>query len=264
MKTDKLFFHSIRGENVFFKYARGVSDRSGKEFHIYHELILFQDGDAEFISEELHMRVKPGTLIVIPKETYHQMVIHGEQQRYCRCVLQFDDGEEAARIMPVEPRRTLAVEADQQIRYLFEKLMEAAKSDAPHARQLLKAVLVLLLDALVSRKDGSDDSYSQNETVQLAVEYINRNLYGPLTVQQIAQACNTSPSSLAHIFKREMYCSVHKFIVKKRLISAYHRIAAGEAATVVAVECGFRDYSGFYKQYKKAFGRSPSQIGDAE
>jgi AraC-like DNA-binding protein len=59
--------------------------------------------------------------------------------------------------------------------------------------------------------------------------------------------------------QKEMYISIHKFIVKKRLIQAHHRICAGEAVTVVAMECGFQDYSGFYKQYKKAFGFPPSQ-----
>ena len=95
---EDLFSHRIYAENISFKHARGVSDRSGKEFHIYHELILFLDGDAEFISEDLHMRVKPETLIVIPKETYHQMVIHGNQERYYRCVLQFDGGDETAEL----------------------------------------------------------------------------------------------------------------------------------------------------------------------
>jgi len=258
-----LFSHRIHAENIAFKYARGTSDRSGKEFHIYHELILFLEGDAEFISEELHMCVKPETLIVIPRETYHQVVIHGDQERYYRCVLQFDGVEDAKEMVSRCLQHTFAVEADPQIRYLFQKMTDAAKSETPHGQQIVKAVLILLLDALMSKKEIPNESHPQNETVRLAVEYINQNLGKPLTVQEIAQACSTSPSSLAHIFKKEMYCSVYKFIIKKRLISAHHRIAAGEAATVVSVECGFPDYSGFYKQYKKAFGLSPSQKGGA-
>lgn len=257
-----VFSHRIQSENIIFKHAKGSSDRTGKEFHMYHELILFLGGDAEFVSEGLRIRVKPATLIVIPKETYHQMVIHGDPESYYRCVLQFDDPEESP--APEEGLKSiLAVEADQEIHYLFKKLIDAARPAAVGAEKILRAVLVLLLDAIISKKDLSNEGCPQNETVRLAVEYINQNLGQALTVHRLAQVCNTSVSSLAHIFKREMYCPVHKFIVKKRLICAYHRIAAGEAATVVSVECGFPDYSGFYKQYKKAFGCSPSQKGNA-
>ena len=124
---------------------------------------------------------------------------------------------------------------------------------------MLRSVLVLLLDCLLAQKDIADTEYHQNAVVRCAIEYINGNLEQSLTIQEIAQACNTSVSSLSHIFKKEMYISVHKFILKKRLMQAYHRIRAGEMITTVALECGFRDYSGFYKQYKKAFGCSPTQ-----
>lgn len=256
---NSLFCHRIQQKDIFFKHARGSSDRSGKEFHIYHELILFLDGDADFISEDLHMHVKPQTMIVIPKETYHQMVIHGDPERYHRCVLQFDDTDEYA--MPAESSggNILAVEADQEILYLFRKLIGTAKQESSNAEQVLKAVLVLLLDAIMQKKERSGEELPQSEVVRLAVAYINRNLGQPLTVGGIAQACNTSASALSHVFKKEMYCSVHKFVLKKRLISAHHKIIAGQAATVVAEECGFKDYSGFYKQYKKAFGVAPSQ-----
>ncbi len=259
---NSLFSDRIQGENISFKHARCSSDRAGKEFHIYHELILFLDGDAEFISENLHMHVKPETLIVIPKETYHQMVIHGDQDCYYRCVLQFDNMDETTAMAEKRLRNVWTVEANQEIHYLFKKLIDVAKTQSPCAEQILKAVLVLLLDAITSKKEMVNEGCPQNEIVHLAVEYINQNLGQTLTVHQIAQVCNTSPSSLAHVFKKEMYCSVYKFITKKRLICAYHRIAAGEAATVVSVECGFPDYSGFYKQYKKAFGCSPSQKGE--
>ncbi len=256
---NSLFCHRIQEKNISFKHARGSSARSGKEFHIYHELILFLDGDADFISEDLHMHVKPQTLIVIPKETYHQMVIHGDPERYHRCVLQFDEMDEYA--MPAEnsTRNVLAVEADREIQYLFQKLIRAAKPENANSSQILKAVLVLLLDAIMLKKELSGEGVPQSQIVRTAVAHINQNLGQSLTVGEIAQACNTSASALAHVFKKEMYCSVHKFILKKRLIFAHHRITAGEAATVVAVECGFRDYSGFYKQYKKAFGVAPSQ-----
>ena len=259
---DNLFSDYIFGEDISFKHARGTSDRSGKEFHIYHEIILFLDGAGEFISEDLHMRLEPNTLIVIPRETYHQMVICGNPEHYHRCVLQFGDITPLTERIGGGLKTVQVIKADREIVYLFDKLIGAAKVEGSYGVLMLRSVLVLLLDCLLAQKDIADTEYHQNAVVRCAIEYINGNLEQSLTIQEIAQACNTSVSSLSHIFKKEMYISVHKFILKKRLMQAYHRIRAGEMITTVALECGFRDYSGFYKQYKKAFGCSPTQKND--
>ena len=254
-----LFTDYLYGDSISFKHARGSSDRAGKEFHIYHEIILFLDGDAEFISEDLHMHLNPSTLIVIPSETYHQMIIHGDQENYHRCVLQFGESSELATLLETSMDKVQAFTADREVRFLFDKLIRATKQEESHTALLLRSVLVLLLDVLRAPQDLSGGENHQNEVIRTAIEYINRNLDKTLTIHAIAQACSISESSLSHVFKKEMYISIHKFIVKKRLIQAYHRICAGEAATTVAMECGFQDYSGFYKQYKKAFGFPPSQ-----
>lgn len=257
---DGLFTDYLHGEDILFKHARGVSDRSGKEFHIYHEIILFLGGDAEFITEDLHMQLKEATLILIPGQTYHQMVIHGDQQQYYRCVLQFGDRAVPAELTEKSMNAVRAVTVDREIRFLFDKLIRSTNKETAYTPTVLRSVLVLLLDALTAPEDMTRVNDHQKEIVRRAVDYINGNLSQPLTVGTVARACNLSESALSHLFKKEMYIPVHKFIVKKRLIAAYHRICAGEAATVAAEECGFRDYSGFYKQYKKAFGVPPSKI----
>ena len=246
-------------ENISFRYAKGSGYSSGKEFHIYHEIILFLEGNTEFIAENIHIKPKPSTLIVVPKETYHQMVIHGEQESYLRCLLQFEDQGELATLTEKSLAKVQVIEADREITSLFNKLIHTGKTGNPSAPLVLKSVLTLLLDLLSTKTDNPDEENHQNEIVRRAIAYINGNLDKSLTNQAIARACNISESSLSHTFQKEMYTSVHKFVLKKRLISAYRKITAGEAATSAALACGFRDYSGFYKQYKKAFGFPPSQ-----
>ena len=254
-----LFSDYLYGKSISFKHARGSSDRSGNEFHIYHEIILFIDGEAEFISEKLHMHLKPNTLIVIPNQTYHQLVVHGNQENYYRCVLQFEESEELSEFMNTGFRDVQLFPANREIRFLFDKLIRAVGTDESHATLLLHAVLILLLDTIRDPKDVSNGESHQNEVLHSAIEYINGNLDKTLTIHKIAQACNVSDSLISQVFKKEMHVPIHKFIIEKRLMRAYQRICAGEAATVVAIECGFKDYSGFYKQYKKALGFSPSQ-----
>ncbi len=251
-----IFEKYIRTNKTIFKYAKGRSVESGKEFHVYHEIILFMGGDAEFISEDIHLPIKPGTLIVIPKETYHQILIHGNHENYRRCVIHFYDSPEYLSFFSDKMLSQTIITEDKDIDFLFKKLIHASSENGC---KILDATLVLLFNEIAEKSNVFASENIQNPYVKHAVEYINHNINKKIIINEIAKECMISPSSLSHVFKREMNIPLHKFIIKKRLINAYHRIMSGEAATAVAIECGFNDYSGFYKQYKKMFNVTPSQ-----
>lgn len=252
-----LFEHFIKSEDITFKYAKGRSTKLGKEFHVFHEIVLFIDGSAEFTTESIHTKIPPNTLIVIPKETYHQIAIHEKQEEYCRCLINFYDIPELSGLIARAMKQPIIIQTDKNIEYLFKKLIKnLSETDAKY---LLKSVLALLLSEIVYKSNTYVSETSQNVLVTSAVQYINSNLTRKITIEEIAKECMISPSALSHVFKKEMNIPLHKFIVKKRLINAYHRIMSGEPAMVAAIDCGFNDYSGFYKQYKKMFGVSPSE-----
>lgn len=244
----ELFEHYIKTDGVTFKHARGKSVMTGKEFHIYHEIILFLDGKAELITEYSRTPIKPNTLIFIPKETYHQLNIIGKQEAYHRCILHFTKS-------PIN--KFLLCKADNEIKYLFSKLTDNIKSK--DKEPILNSVLVLLLNKLSTEKLDNTAVISQNPIILQCIDYIKYNLNSNLSVEEISKVCNISVSGLSHLFKKEMNISLHKYIIEKRLIEAYKKIHAGKAVTSVYIECGFNDYSGFYRQYKKMFGFSPSQ-----
>ena len=254
-----IFSNYIKTENITFKHARGVSDKTGKEFHVYHEIILFLDGDAEFISEDMHVRLKPETLIIIPKESYHQLVVHGDKENYCRCVLHLNDSGKLSKLVIRCMKKVIFIRADDEIKYLFNKLCVYSADPTDGRELILQAAATFLLDLIPAKNNIAIKEHFRNDIIKCAIEYINDNIGKELSVCNIAAKCNVSCSTMSHIFKQEMNIPLHRFILKKRLIQAYHQISLGKPATAVALECGFKDYSGFYKQYKKTFGCSPSQ-----
>jgi len=253
------FSHYINCENLSFKYARGISDRSGKEFHLFHEIILFLGGEAELISETVHTKLSPNTLIVIPKETYHQFIIKGDQEEYCRCVFQFS-GLDNIELKHIHTGELFITDCDKNISYLFSKLMKHSKeNESSSANSLAEAVLILLLDEIRAKKSLEIATDLNDKLTKGALEYITDNLTAPIRTEDIAAHLNVSVSTLMHTFKRSMKISPHQYIIKKRLILAHTKISSGEAASLAAMECGFYDYSGFYKQYKKMFDITPSE-----
>ncbi len=253
------FSYYVNSENLSFKYAKGISDRSGKEFHLFHEIILFLGGEAELISETVHTKLTPNTLIVIPKETYHQFDIKGSQEEYCRCVFQFSQLENDTALKNISTDGLFITDCDKNISYLFSKMMKLSKmGETELSSSIAKAVLTLLLDEIRAKKSLQFDTDLNDILTKQALEYISENLTKPIRTEDIATHLSVSPSTLMHTFKKNMKISPHQYIIKKRLLLAHTKISSGESASLAAIECGFNDYSGFYKQYKKMFDITPS------
>ena len=255
------FKKSIESDYVSAKYAKGTSDMRGKEFHTYNEIIFFMGGESKFISDNMQMDLKPDTVMVIPRECYHQLCIKGNEDEYHRCVIHFDDIPALNTLILKKMHSVFAVDANLHIKYLFQKIIDMMDSeyDENTKNTVIFSVLTLLLEE-ISYNSKDNDLYQKHKTLSSeCVEIIDKNLCNNISVSFISEALNISQSGIAHIFKKEMNITIYKYILEKRLILARKKILAGQPATQAASECGFNDYSGFYRQYKKMFNTAPSR-----
>jgi AraC-like DNA-binding protein len=86
---------------------------------------------------------------------------------------------------------------------------------------------------------------------------VERHLAYKLTLAQIAGELYVSPSTLSHMFKKEMGISLYQYITQKRLVLAHEQIERGVPPTAAYTVCGYTDYPSFYRAYVKMFGHSP-------
>ena len=257
----KEFEKIIQTEEIFFKYAKGMRDVVGKELHTYNEILFFISGDVEFISEKGKETLVPNTAIIIPKETFHQFIVLGDNTDYIRCVFNFETVAELDTLIASKINKIMLTQND-KINDLFKSLtvIESMNLSEIETNILLKSLFAEILVA-IKTKDSiflNEGSFF-NPKVEAAISFINKNIQQPLTVPDIAASLNISDSHLAHIFKNDMHISVHKYILKKRLLLAHKKIQNSTPPMQAAIESGFNDYSGFYTQFKKMFGFSPSK-----
>lgn len=249
------FLIELEREDFYFKYAKGDSSRNGKEFHLFHEIILFLGGKAELISETVNTNLIPNTLVVIPKETYHQVKILGNPDDYLRCIINFPENEATA--LNERFKRIGVYNFGSDMEHLFGTLITIAQNGERISPTLHNSLLDVILYEILQQKEITT-AKALSDTTVCAIKFIENNIQLEISVDKVAFACRVSASTLAHTFKDEMNISVYKYTLQKKLMAAHDRIISGVPATVASLECGFNDYSGFYKQYKKMFGFSPS------
>ena len=228
-----------------------------REIHSYHEILYYLGGKASFLTESFQEKLEDGTLIIIPKETYHCFKPDNPQQ-FERLKIGFDDTEELRPFIESMMTEIKILRAPDNA--VLSKLIDIlkAKKDVKTGLRLYAAFLMLITET-EEKSISQNPVYRESEhLITRCVSYVDKNLMKDISVKTAANELNVSDSTLSHCFKKEMGMSFHQYVVQKRLVYAKKLILDKEKPTKIYISCGYNDYSSFYKAYLKMFGHPPS------
>lgn len=256
------FEHYIESDSFHLKYAKGEPSVKGEEFHNYHELVLFLGGSSHLISKSIQKDLEIGSLVIVPKGSFHQFVIL--DSNYTRLILGFRETEEIAALCDSVMNEVQVIEnPDIALSSVLSALIEITQSNISQKEKELFVFASLVHILIHLKKHSKGFAETKNElshTVQKALSYIDGHYTEDISVESIADALHISVSQLFHKFKDELKLSVYQYISKKRLANARLLIEAGETVSGAAISSGFTDYSVFFRMYKKYYGEPPSQL----
>lgn len=244
------------------------------EFHAHDflELYYFLDGSVTYYIEDQVYDLCPGDLLIIPAGKMHRPVIANEHAAYERMVLwitpQYLQGidspagdlqknlqkvGEHGYCVPFRGDETVFVTA------LLKKLLYMQKNDIDPK---FCAGAVELYLWTIFRSYGVIDTTHRNETqvIPQVIRYITEHFREPLTLEDIAAEFFVSKSYLNRHFKAYTNSTVYAYIMALRLTHARRMLREGIPAVEAGRECGFSDYSTFYKAFKTQTGLSPQQF----
>lgn len=89
------------------------------------------------------------------------------------------------------------------------------------------------------------------------IRHVNAHLDQPMSLDEICAQFYISKSQLCRLFKKATGTTLWQYITIKRLAKAQELIAAGAHPTHIYAQCGFNDYSTFYRAYVKTYGTAP-------
>ena len=93
------------------------------------------------------------------------------------------------------------------------------------------------------------------------IKHILEHLSDPLRLEDIASVVGLHPNYALNLFTSVMNVSLHKFVVRMRLIRARSLLFEGNLSIEnVAFSSGFTALSQFYEQFRNAYGITPREM----
>ena len=244
------------------------------EFHAHDflELYYFLDGSVTYYIEDQVYDFCPGDLLIIPAGKMHRPVIANEHAAYERMVLWITPqylqsidspaGDLQKNLQKVgEHGYCVPFCGDETVfgTALLKKLLYMQKNDTDPK---FCAGAVELYLWTIFRSYGVIDTTHRNETqvIPQVIRYITEHFSEPLTLEDIAAEFFVSKSYLNRHFKAYTNSTVYAYIMALRLTHARRMLREGIPAVEAGRECGFSDYSTFYKAFKTQTGLSPQQF----
>ena len=96
--------------------------------------------------------------------------------------------------------------------------------------------------------------------IQQSLDYIEENLQGEITAQELARMAHLSLFHYYRLFRQATGLPVMQYILRRRLLHGVYAIKQGSTRIDAALRFGFDTYPGFYKAFCREFGTTPSEF----
>ena len=260
-------------DDIYFHHAKNEESASVSvpiKISNTYSLWGFINGSCRYIIEGNEYILEPGCILLIRPSETHRVHIDNDCM-YERVIVNFT----ADIIKSIDPNLLLLQAYDERslgnlnmyrpgefsinpIKYI--KSMCSLDISNDERRLVVIANLITLLNetrAIFGKR--SNKYYIANNDIDYnIIQYINSNLFNPLSLDIISERFFISKTHLERKFKLLTGTSVFEYITLKRLAEAQQLLLKGEKATHVSKICGYNEYSTFYRAYKKNFGVPPS------
>lgn len=265
-----------RDEDIFFHHSIDYNPKDNDfQIHIHeqYEIFYFISGDATFLVEGNEYPLTDGDLLIMRNSESHKIKILSDKT-YERFSLHFNPDilstfdTENILLLPFLNRSLgsnnlykISEFKDIQPIELFKCMCENLDYSVETKLNIMSNLYPLLNILRKSFKNKSQQNISNTklDVAKQLVDYINDHLYSDLSLDILSKHFFLSSSQLSKIFKKSTGSSIWEYIVIKRLLSAKSKIKSGVCATTACAECGFKDYSSFYRAYIKHFKNPPNQ-----
>lgn len=260
---------------VFYYSDRDLNHVS-LHHHDFYECYYFVSGEVTYIIEGKAYHLVPGDIILINTKELHQPIINNHKIPYERLVLWINkaylvglctESADLKRCFEDEDRKNVLkvnLEIQQTLYSTLLKLIDLMNYNGMGKDLLYRAYitefLITLNNFMFYAKDKMITGIEPNNLTENIIQYINTHLDESILIDDLAEKFYLSKFHLLREFKKQSGTTIHKYILQKRLIHAKELILEGLPIIQVYEQCGFGDYSNFFRAFKNEYGITPKEF----
>lgn len=244
--------------------------------HDFYEIYFFISGDVRYFVGESIYQLRSGDILLTSPGEMHQPCLAETSKNYeCIVIWINSDYLEEFRIRKIDPctcfriasgqRRhliRLPSEMSQRIEHTMLQILTDTHYNEYNKELMRTWYLIEILYALNLTQnllyEGSLIQRPSENVVQDVISYINQNYDSLLSLEELSSRFFLSERLLLSKFSQITGTSVHQYILLRRLSAACSMMAEGVSPTAVYQQCGFNNYSTFFRAFKNEYHMSPS------
>jgi len=242
------------------------------------EILIFIDGECDFFCEGKTYSLKKGDVVIVPPYAVHQAIVKNFDS-YERVIVtiseqlldEFISSSPAMKENIVHQKTQgsyvlhLHSQKFQDILSLLQEINHKKTTDKENTSFSTNYMFFQLIQVIfdpTSSLPSLNNNNDLDQRILSILEYIELHLTEPdLSLVSVSDYFHLNKYYFSHYFKKNMNLPFYRYVSLKRLAYAVNMIKQNQISIEkIALNCGFLDYSSFYRLFKKEYNLSPKKL----
>lgn len=241
----------------------------GKTIYDRHNLILIYDGEAALVCNDQSYKVSKGNIVYYRPGDYRVGTTSPNNLMKCFTVdffytypifndnkwLLTDESLPFSTVETIDDHFLYSRISD-----LFSSIVKTWFFSDYNRIIRVKAIFMEILSLLLYWKTTDNFSYDHIRKIETLISFMSEHYCSKITLQDLADIINISPTYLENIFKKITGKSPINYLINIRIQKAKELLMDGHTISEVTSAVGFTDVFYFSKCFKKCEGMPPSRF----
>ncbi len=263
----------ITTDMVQFSYSVSTESMTDYQIHCHnvYEIFYFLEGDVDYLVEGKLYHPTPHSMLLFSPLVFHGVKVKSDKP-YRRFTIHFNpdllNTERRPLLLSAFPsnekhsEKEVYYENTQSFQFgsFFEALAGLGEQSESLRNQLLPSYVETILAQLTIMRQTLRPvqvETTTSGTITDIIAYLNHNLTKYITLDMLSEHFCISKHYLNRAFRKAAGTTVGDYLIYKRVMFAQQLLINGASAAEAAAQSGFRDYSVFYRAYRKHIGHAP-------